>query len=89
MEKLDESLMTTAYSILVLLKDEGIQNIGASELMHTLHNIRTSDETEVLAKKLTKKHPELYDAIHQIIYKNTILEKQSLDHWNDLAFDRI
>jgi hypothetical protein len=89
MEKLDESIMTTAYSILVLLRDDGIQNISASELMHTLHNIKTSDETEVLAKKLTKKNPELYDAIHKIIYKNTISEKQSLDHWNDLAFDRV
>jgi hypothetical protein len=87
MEKLNENLMTTAYFILVLLKDKKVATSSGS-LMQSLDKIKNSNEAGDLAKELTENCPELYDVIFKVINKNIVEEGSSLDHWNDLAFDR-
>jgi hypothetical protein len=87
MEKLNENLMTTAYFILVLLKDKKVA-ISSKSIMDSLDKIKNSDEANDLAKELTENCPELYDIIFKIINKNIVEEGESLIHWNNLAFDR-
>jgi hypothetical protein len=86
MKQIQENLMTTAYTIKVLLK--GRDHMATSDLMEALDSIVNESEVRDLAKTLSDKAPELEDVLYKIIYKNTIEEKESLQRWNDLAFDR-
>jgi hypothetical protein len=76
MEKLEESLLTTMYHIMVLTNNR--KPMSPKELLDRLDGLKTEDDVKQLTDEIVEKshRPEIADHLYKFILKNTVEQER-------------
>jgi hypothetical protein len=72
MKRLEESLLTTVYHIMVLTNEKS--PMSPKELLDRLDNLETEEDVKKLTDEIVEKshRPEIRDHLYKFILKNTV-----------------